>query len=458
MSNLLATPSLPKPLERVQVTDGLLITANHWQRAHQYHRQYQRLHYQALHQSGIVQGLGVCVIDAPEGISTEYRDRRWIQIQPGFAIDAWGNAIVVPEAMAFRIASEAPSSGTIVVSIVLRHVDPDQLQASSGTSSAFIQETFRIDETIHAVDENEIVLCQVTLGADKVAIQPSQNVFAPVLQELDLRDRRSVGMRSQQSIQIDTWVYTSPHQPNPWQDLIHGCASLYPTLDGTVNVQMQALTEPKRRSDLLHVSLSQLVNLSATSLQALKSSLESGTVLFIEAPTEGSAIDQLGTLQLELQRSSLPLKRDPNARGLYNAVHTEWTAVTQDLNHYLSLIHETIQTVLQSAGIDFKLPLANESATQELTGRIDRSHPLRQQPFLFDQFPVMNSHPLYVFNWGGIILTVGHLSQAWSFGHDDDFEQISREQIRTAQEFGINLLHFAARHHQRVQLQTNPNA
>ncbi len=456
---LLATPSpidLPQPLERVQVTDGLLITATHWQRAHQYHRHYQRLHYQALHQSGIVQGLGVCVIGAPDEIASEYRDHRWIQIQPGFAIDAWGNAIVVPEAMSFRIASEAPNGGTAVVSIVLRHVDPDQLQVNANAPSAFIRETFRIDETVNDVDANDIVLCRVTIGSNKVTIQPSHNVFAPGSQELDFRDRRFVGNRPQKDVKVETWVYPPTLQSNPWQDLIQASSCLYPTLTGTVRSQAEDITEASFRSDILHFALSQLVSLSEASLQALKTSLESGTVLLIEAPTEGSVIAQLATMQYELQRSIAQLKHQPNAQSICRDLTTEWTATTQDLDQYLYLIHETIQTVLNTADIEFKLPSKDEVISQGITGRLNQSHPLRHEPFLFDQLPIVNGHPLHLFNWGGIVLAVGHLSQSWSLGEEGDFATRSREQIRTCQELGINLLRFATTHRHRTQLQTNP--
>ncbi|MEL6879498.1 MAG: hypothetical protein AAFP09_03160 [Cyanobacteria bacterium J06607_10] len=49
------------PLQRLQVNDGMLITADHWQIAHSYHRQRQTIHYESAHQGGIVSGLGISV-------------------------------------------------------------------------------------------------------------------------------------------------------------------------------------------------------------------------------------------------------------------------------------------------------------------------------------------------------------------------------------------------------------
>ena len=57
-------------------------------------------------QPGIVFGLGVRSIPAPEYASVQYRDGRWLEIKPGIAIDLQGNPIVVPELETYRIASE----------------------------------------------------------------------------------------------------------------------------------------------------------------------------------------------------------------------------------------------------------------------------------------------------------------------------------------------------------------
>ncbi|MEL7227444.1 MAG: hypothetical protein AAGL17_22085, partial [Cyanobacteria bacterium J06576_12] len=85
------------PLQRLQVDDGMLITADHWQLAHQYHRQRQTIHYESLHKGGIVSGLGVSVGPIPEEASNRYRQPRWLTIQPGLAIDNQGNPIVVAQ-------------------------------------------------------------------------------------------------------------------------------------------------------------------------------------------------------------------------------------------------------------------------------------------------------------------------------------------------------------------------
>jgi hypothetical protein len=452
---------VPKPLERLQVSDGLLITANHWQRAHYYHRQYQSLHYQALHESGIVKGLGVCLISAPSEIPAEYRDARWVQVQPGLAIDRLGHAIVVPEAMDFRVASEAPTTGTTIVYLVLRYVDPDQLQSSSGSQSEFVQETFRIDETTNLPNDDDIVLCRILLKPGTVKLEPMLNVLAPIANQLDLRDRKWVQAKAQTEVQIGTFVYPAGADQNPWFELLRSIATLYPAMQGKV----QAIQQPTDLThyDLLHLMHDQFVTLGEGRFESVKTALKSGTVLFIEASTQGSTIAKLGKLHHELQQAIVQAKQDANSGSILPDLETELAAITENLNQQFQPIHQGLHSMMnqlglqpdQGKGMEGQMAVSTHGITD---GAIDRNHPLRRQPFLFSQFPKVNDHPVYLWNWGNVILAIGDLSESWDLNPNDHFFMTSRESLRDAHELGINLLQFAASHHHLTQLQTPPVA
>ena len=76
-----------------------------------------------------------------------------------------------------------------------------------------------------------------------------------------------------------------------------------------------------------------------------------------------------------------------------------------------------------------------------------RTHPLRTPPFLVAALPSINEQSLQISNAGGIVLVEGNLSAAWGL---DDHLTIARNDIRTAQELGINILSLAL---QRRQMQ-----
>lgn len=194
-------PPLIKSFERLQASDGLLINAERWRRAHEYHRQRQNTHYQSLNQPGIVCGLGVRVIPAPSTVKAEYRDQRWVQIQPGIAIDLVGNLIVVPRTIDFRIATVVAGSETVMIYLVVSYVDPEELRRDG--QNEIVQETFRVDEKSSPPLAKEVEICRILLQAGQVSITQPTDVFFPGYNNIDLRYRTQAQARPRQ---LCTWL------------------------------------------------------------------------------------------------------------------------------------------------------------------------------------------------------------------------------------------------------------
>ena len=98
-------------LKRVNPFQGLVIDADIWQDAHNYHRDQQRLHVLAFHEAGVVQGLRVSAC-SPPGLS--------VTIEPGLGIDPEGNVILVPEAQKYEVQTR--QKGTVYLVIQFREV------------------------------------------------------------------------------------------------------------------------------------------------------------------------------------------------------------------------------------------------------------------------------------------------------------------------------------------------
>jgi hypothetical protein len=64
--------------------------------------------------------------------------------------------------------------------------------------------------------------------------------------------------------------------------------------------------------------------------------------------------------------------------------------------------------------------------------------------------PIVNQHPVRLSIGGGIILVIGELASAWGLERDLN---LPRLMIRTAQELGINILHYAWKRRQLIGLQ-----
>jgi hypothetical protein len=73
------------------------------------------------------------------------------------------------------------------------------------------------------------------------------------------------------------------------------------------------------------------------------------------------------------------------------------------------------------------------------------------KPFLFSALPVVDQTKIQLLSGGGIVLAIGNLGGLW--GLDEELMR-SRAELRTAQELGINILHFAWKRRQMIDLQS----
>ena len=380
--------------ERLQVTDGLLINAERWQRAHNYHRQRQNVHYQSLNQPGIVCGLGVGAIAPPKEVAAAYRDRRWVQIQPGIAIDLAGNLIVVPQPFNFRIATELNDSEPVVVYLVARYRDPDELDEQK--PSEIVQETFRIDEKSSPPDSFEVELCRIRLQIDHKEITRPADVFFPGYGDIDLRYRTPAQARPQALLHIAQVNHSDPECSQNFFNLsylLQAVEALCPSLRGAEVIDRVEWTGNLESYDLLYLTGQQKLSLNAPELTALKAYIKSGGILLVDAPSDAT---------------------------------------------------ELIKSVQALAG-QIKTPL-------KPLEQLRRDHPLRTRPFLFAALPLVNQQLVQLQVGGGLILTIGNLASAW--GLDEDLS-LSRVTIRTAQELGVNILHYTWKRRQMIELQGN---
>ncbi|NJM75979.1 MAG: hypothetical protein HC852_09555 [Acaryochloridaceae cyanobacterium RU_4_10] len=438
----LSPPRSFEPFQRLQVSDGLLINAERWQQAHRYHRQRQNIQYQALNQGGIVWGLGICEIAPPTDIADEFRDRRWLEIQPGLAIDAQGNPIVVPQAMAFRIASAPPAQGLQFVYLSLRYVDPDTLQGQSDRE--FVSETFRIEETATPPQGTQVELCRILLQPGEVQLQSSLNVLAPGINQLDLRNRMTAQARAPLDIKVAlTAQGLTPEGIDAiathFSSLFRSFPALYPAMQGTsitpVNLQPEELHS--LAPHLLYLTYPQFLSLTPAARDTLRQYLATGAIVWIEISAQDAKIADFSAVRQQLNVAIANLSPKPEFDDIRQDLEAESLEMQTLIDRYVLNCSAPIWDMAQQMG------LPDESADFP-------NHPLQNQPFLFGQLPIIEGCPLYVLTWGGVVFSIGSISRAWGL---DSRLSLSRETIRAAQEWGINLLHFGWRRYQLTQLQ-----
>lgn len=424
-----------QPLQRLKVSDGLLLTAEGWRLAHEYHRQRQNIHFQSLHQPGIVWGLGVCVITPPSEVAEEYRDGRWLEIQPGLAIDSNGNPIVVPQPLVFRVASQAVVSNSLTIYIAISYVDPDRLQGLS--ERQFIQETFRIDEKTLLPAATEIELCRVLLDPGEVKLEVAPDVFNPTPNELDLRFRKFAQIRSVQQVRVAQVIQDSNQDITTFTNLSYlarSVTSLYPAMQATVERVKMPDNVARLDYDLLHFTRQHLLNLIESERQVLQQYLAGGAVVLVEVSAQEANILELNAVQQQLQTAIANL-----------ASSDEASSIRQELEVELSAVNANLYERLEEIALDITVETRHVASLHAPS-----NHPLKTQPFLFAQLPVVNQQPIHILNFGNFVLVFGSLSQAWGI---NDVLSFSRETIRSAQELGVNILHYAWNLHLLTQLQ-----
>jgi hypothetical protein len=228
--------------------------ADLWNVAHDYHRRRQDAHYQAFNQSGIIAGLGVRIISAPLDVEPQYRNSPWVEIQPGVAINTFGNFIVLAKPEIFRIAGQA-SREMLTEYLVISYVDPDKLvkqesNPSPGTLSQKINnpasslpkgvvvEQLRICEKDQPPIDGEVELCRMRFRPANGVLQLSQpaDVFAPGDNTLDFSYRVQARSRSQAVVQVAQAFYDQSKREQRDQDearlssLLRSVEALYPAI------------------------------------------------------------------------------------------------------------------------------------------------------------------------------------------------------------------------------------
>lgn len=470
-------PPPTQPFKRLRVTDGLLVDAQRWKLAHNYHRQRQNFQYQALYQPGIVSGLGVSTISPPTDVPPSFRDWRWVQIQPGIAIDLMGNPIVVAKPVEFRISAKPPEREPVQIYLTISYVDPDDLSQRGQKDT--VQESFRIDERVDPPDDSEVELCRILLQgkglgqSPEMGLQDAQDVFFPGINELDLRDRIQASIRPAASVRVG--MMAAPEDvTNPAADLgmhralislVQSVPGLYPALQCIEQIETPILNAEEltlSACDLLCWRCQVAPRLTVEGETALREYLEAGGGILVEVPLRGTSLASLAFVRQQVQDAlerlgerwlRLEAARQASAVAIREEDEAELTKMQQQLEEELQALDRDLAVKISEISRPFIDMAESLGGTLENLQHLPHEHPLRTQPFLFAALPIVDGQELQIFYGAGIILVIGNLSDCW--GIDPELRR-SRETIRTAQELGINLLQFAWRRGQLVQLAATP--
>ncbi len=432
--------------ERLQVSDGLMINSERWRLAHEYHYQRQNVQFQSLFLPGIICGLGVVPIEAPADLPAKFRDGRWVQIQAGIAIDLNGNFIVVPKPLDFRISSSAFEQEIETVYLVLSYVDPSKLKRAN--SNEVIVETFRVNEKSTSLVDTDIEICRIAIAQETVEIKKPADLFAPTVSELDLRYRLQARLRPQNSIHLacfSTGANSATEIKQNFKFLGQSLTSLAPSLGmletiPELNIQSEFTPDQILPYHLLYLHSSHVNALNETTQLSLREYIANGGSVLLEIPIQDTKLEELLAIQAELQTARAKLKKNLPPQITPRFTDGSDPSLQSELQEELDAIAIEIRSQTDELLNSLKSNLPIEAPLINFV-ELERSHPLRSQPFLFASLPIILEHPVQILAGDGIIAVFGSLSSL--FGGMIDGQPISREDTRTFQELGINILNCA---------------
>jgi hypothetical protein len=168
-------------LKRINPFQGLIIDADTWQDAHNYHRAQQRLHLLTFHSTGIIQGLEVTASDPPD-LS--------VVIHPGIAVDPEGNIVIVPKKQRYQLQTR--QKGVVYLVIQFREIPSGPYQPPEAGQPTRILEAYRIQEREKLPAEPHLELARIDFDSTLEVIKDAESPSKPVKNEIILSFRKQV--------------------------------------------------------------------------------------------------------------------------------------------------------------------------------------------------------------------------------------------------------------------------
>ncbi|HRV96226.1 MAG TPA: hypothetical protein P5526_29000, partial [Anaerolineae bacterium] len=180
------------PLKRINPFDGMAITSDVWQEAHDFHRRSHSFLTMLSHGSGIVVGLEVMASDPPDTS---------VYILPGVAIDPMGQVIVLPQPVSYDIGDDL--AGQIYLLIGYHESRPRSANGSQGEGEPlYVHTEFSITAQSELPDAPRVELARINRSSRTSIFKDARNPADPGPDEIDLRNRRNVGAPPTVSIAV----------------------------------------------------------------------------------------------------------------------------------------------------------------------------------------------------------------------------------------------------------------
>jgi hypothetical protein len=283
------------PKTQIKPYDGMPVTAEIWAQAHGEHRQALQAHDVVFHGAGIIQGLEVVANDPPD---------QYLFVLPGVAVDPAGNVIVLTEPIAYDFGNATEGNLLLLLGSGEREISDGQNDIRQ------VQKEYVIAARPNLPKRPVVELARVRLSKRGNPIHNPLYPAHPGMEEIDLRYRLHVGRDPQQQVR----VAVCPQGQEPPAGMLAGWDFLAQECKRTSPYRLIVDSGLPLTADLLYYEIVYLpvsgpVQFDPAGLKNLKTVVDTGRALFVEALDE-AAEQSLRLLWNELNVSLSPVTAD----------------------------------------------------------------------------------------------------------------------------------------------------
>jgi hypothetical protein len=268
------------PNKRIRAMDGMAVTADVWEEAHDYHRQLNRLHAMLYHGAGIVVGLEV--------IASEPADNS-VYLMPGLAVDSIGQTIVVPEPRAYDLGN---AEGRLYLIVAYTESRP-QSNGSRVQEDAplYVQAQYSLEAVSDLPPTPHVELARVWRRDSTAPITLAKDPNHPRSNEIDLRFRRTIGQQEKPSAMVGVISLRGTEGARHGEGMANVAASI--RLSGIGQVQVDRgvpLSGDLTLYDLVYLVGRDQVQLTNEEMTTLYNYWQAGGVIFYESCRRNQAV------------------------------------------------------------------------------------------------------------------------------------------------------------------------
>jgi hypothetical protein len=203
-----------------------------------------------------------------------------VYVLPGIAVDPNGNIIVVPEPVLYDFGRM--QENLLCLLITYEESQPQPLNGKVGDQPFFIYTGFNLEAVAGPVDSPQVEIARVDLqrgAAVRNAVDGSQ----PKLNEIDLRFRRELGMRAQENVAMGV-AYLSRMGNSHGRGLINVARSVSQSGQSRAWVDDGlALAQDLSQYTLIYLTARDRFQVDVAEVNALYRFVRNGGTLFIES-------------------------------------------------------------------------------------------------------------------------------------------------------------------------------